>query len=70
MPNLTLNLGLRYEYFAPVHEKYGNISSVVLGSGANPLIGLRLRLGGDLYNADKLNFSPQFGFAWRPQSGQ
>lgn len=65
-PNLTLNLGLRYEYFQPVHEKYGNISNVVLGSGPNPLTGLSLRVGGDLYNASKLNFSPQFGFAWRP----
>jgi len=66
LPNLTLNLGVRYEYFQPVHEKYDNISNVVLGSGANPLIGLSLRVGGDLYNASKLNFSPQIGFAWRP----
>ncbi len=66
LPNLTLNLGLRYEYFAPVHEKYGNISAVVLGNGPNPLVGLKLRLGGDLYNASKFNFGPQFGFAWRP----
>src|SRR4051794_40960383 len=66
LPNLTLNLGLRYEYFQPVHEKYGNISNVVLGSGPNPLTGLTLRVGGDLYEAGKLNFSPQFGFAWRP----
>ncbi len=65
-PNLTLNLGLRYEYFQPVREKYGNISNVVLGSGPNPLTGLTLRVGGDLYNASKLNFSPQIGFAWRP----
>src|SRR4051794_19387872 len=65
-PNLTLNLGLRYEYFQPVHEKYGNISNVVLGSGPNPLTGLTLRVGGDLYEAGKLNFSPQIGFAWRP----
>ena len=66
LPNLTLNLGLRYDYFSPVHEKYGNISSVVLGAGPNPLTGLSLRLGGDLYNASKLSFGPQFGFAWRP----
>jgi TonB dependent receptor len=66
LPNLTLNLGLRYEYFQPVREKYGNISNVVLGSGPNPLTGLTLRVGGDLYNASKLNFGPQIGFAWRP----
>ncbi|MFL6416412.1 MAG: TonB-dependent receptor domain-containing protein, partial [Bryobacteraceae bacterium] len=66
LPNLTLNLGLRYEYFQPVREKYGNISNVVLGSGPNPLTGLSLRVGGDLYNGSKLNFGPQIGFAWRP----
>ncbi|MBV8809323.1 MAG: TonB-dependent receptor, partial [Acidobacteriaceae bacterium] len=30
-PNLTLSLGLRWEYFSPVREKYGNISNVILG---------------------------------------
>lgn len=66
LPNLTLNLGLRYEYFSPVHEKYGNISNAILGGGPDPLIGLRLKLGGDLYQSDYANLAPQFGFAWRP----
>lgn len=65
-PNLTLNLGLRWEYFSPVREKYGNISNVLLGSGPDPLLGLRLKVGGDLYNASKNNWGPVFGFAWRP----
>ncbi|MFL6464973.1 MAG: TonB-dependent receptor domain-containing protein, partial [Bryobacteraceae bacterium] len=65
-PNLTLNLGLRWEYFHPVYEKYGNISNVILGPDANPLLGLRLKVGGDLYNGNYNNWGPQFGFAWRP----
>ncbi len=65
-PNLTLNLGLRWEYFTPIREKYGNISNVVLGPGQDPLLGVRLKVGGDLYNASKNNWGPQFGFAWRP----
>lgn len=65
-PNLTINLGLRWEYFGPIHEKQGNISNVVLGSGPDPLSGLRLRLGGNLYNASKNNWGPQIGFAWSP----
>jgi len=65
-PNLTLNLGLRWEYFSPVREKYGNISNVILGSGQDPLQGVRLKVGGDLYNSSKNNWGPQFGFAWRP----
>ena len=64
--NLTLNLGLRWEYFSPVHEKYGNISNVILGSLPDPLTDVRLKVGGDLYNAKHDNWAPQFGFAWRP----
>ena len=65
-PNLTLNLGLRWEYFQPIHEKYGNISNVVLGPGPDPLTGLKLKVGSQLYQGSKNNWSPQIGFAWRP----
>lgn len=65
-PNLTLNLGLRWEYFTPVSEKYGNISNPIPGSGPDPLTGLTLKVGGDLYHASKNNWGPQVGFAWRP----
>jgi hypothetical protein len=67
-PNLTLNLGLRWEYLTPIHEKYGNISNPVLGNGTNPLLGVAMKLGGDLSNPDRNNFGPQFGFAWSPTS--
>lgn len=69
-PNLTLNLGLRWEYFTPVKEKYGNISNVLLGSLPNPLSGVNIKVGGDLYNASKNNWGPQFGFAWTPPNSQ
>lgn len=65
-PNLTLNLGLRWEYFDPLSEKYDQISNAVFGSGANTLTDLRMRLGGKLYNGNKNNWAPQIGFAWRP----
>jgi hypothetical protein len=64
--NLTLNLGLRWEYFTPLREKYGNISNVVLGSLPNPLTDVKLKVGGDLFNTSKNNWGPQFGFAWTP----
>jgi Carboxypeptidase regulatory-like domain/TonB dependent receptor len=67
-PNLTINLGLRWEYFGPFHEKNGNLATPVLGPAPNQLAGLKVRLGGDLYNADKHNFGPQIGFAWSPHS--
>ena len=65
-PTLTLNLGLRWEYFQPVHEKYGNISNAILGNGPDPLQGLSIKLGGSLYHSDYKNFAPQIGFAWNP----
>ena len=67
-PNLTLNFGLRWEYFSPFHEKHNNLAVVVLGAAPNQLTGLKQRLGGDLYTASKHNFGPQLGFAWSPSS--
>jgi hypothetical protein len=65
--NLTINAGLRWEYFGPVSFLHDKLSTVVLGSGANVLTDMRMRLGGNLYNADKHNFGPQLGFAWSPE---
>ncbi|MGC1169214.1 MAG: carboxypeptidase-like regulatory domain-containing protein [Candidatus Acidiferrales bacterium] len=67
-PNLTVNLGLRWEYFGPFHEKYGNLGTAVLGPPPNQLADISVKLGGNLYNADYHNFGPQIGFAWSPNS--
>ncbi|GAC1674855.1 MAG: hypothetical protein PVS2B2_09330 [Candidatus Acidiferrum sp.] len=64
--NLTLNIGLRYEYFAPLTEKFGRQSNLILGTGANPLQTATLKVGGPLYPADRNNFAPRLGFAWTP----
>lgn len=66
-PTLTLNLGLRYSYFSPLYSKQQNLSVTELGTGADLLTGIRQRVGGDLYNPQKKNFGPQFGFAWNPK---
>lgn len=66
--NLTLNLGLRWEYFGPIHEKNDIFSTTVLGQGTSALTGLHMRLGGNLYNSSYHNFGPQIGFAWSPKS--
>jgi len=66
-PNLTLNLGMRWEYFGPLHELKGNLSSVILGSGANGLTDLRVKAGGNLYSSSYNNWGPQLGFAWSPK---
>ncbi len=65
-PNLTLNLGLRWEYFAGMTEKKGNEPNVRLGFGAATLTNLKIVLGGNQVSAPKTNFGPQVGFAWSP----
>jgi hypothetical protein len=65
-PNLTLNIGLRYSYFGPLSAKQGDMYSTALGSGSALLTGLQIRKGGNLWNAQKGNFGPEFGFAWTP----
>ena len=65
-PNFTLNIGLRYEYFAPLNEKFNRQSNLILGSGPTALQDATLKVGGPLYPADKNNFAPRLGFAWSP----
>ena len=68
--NLTVTVGLRWEYFGPISEKNKKLATVVLGSGANAFTDIRVRTGGDLYNASKNNFGPQLGFAWSPRQAE
>ncbi len=67
-PTLTLNLGLRWEYYTPITETNGNISNPILGTGDATLTGLVIHKGGDLFTTSKNNWGPQIGFAWNPQS--
>ncbi len=67
-PNLTVNLGMRWEYFGPVSFLKNQLSTPVLGSGSSVLTNLRMRVGGNLYNASKADFGPQLGFAWSPSA--
>jgi hypothetical protein len=69
-PNLTVNLGVRYSYFGPLSSKQNNLSVLELGAGANTFTDMKMRLGGNLYEAQKGNFGPQFGFAWSPMRNQ
>lgn len=66
-PNLTVNLGLRWEYFAGMTEKSGNNPRLNLGAGANKFTDLAIVLGQPQVDAQKWNFGPQVGFAWAPE---
>jgi hypothetical protein len=65
-PRLTLNLGIRYEYFEPLNEKYGHMSNVYLGTGADGLTDASVHTTDSLYPSDRNNFAPRIGFAWQP----
>lgn len=59
--NLTLNLGVRWDYFGVIGEKNNLLSNF------DPAIGL-VQVGTNgldkLYHSDRNNFSPRLGFAW------
>ncbi len=72
--NLSLSLGVRYEFSAPFTETRGRIANLDVASGfANvavvspgqpgPFSG---RFPEALIDADRNDISPRFGFAWRP----
>lgn len=65
-PNLTLNLGLRYEYFSPVKEGDGRLSALVLGGQGRELLDARLQIVDSITDPDKNNFGPRIGFAYSP----
>jgi hypothetical protein len=68
-PNLTLNLGMRWEAFMPTTNRDGVYNTFVLGSGTT--FAEQLTNGSAEYvkrgvEPDLNNFAPRFGFAWNP----
>ncbi len=65
--NLTLNLGLRYDYWTVPKEsdnRLFNRNPGPLGPGTGTL-----RSPESLYNSDWPNFAPRIGLAWSPRGG-
>ena len=67
-PSLTLNFGLRYNYFDALYSKQNNLPHAVFGSGASTFTGITLVRGGKSWTPDKGNFGPQLGFAYNPEA--
>ena len=57
-PRLTLNLGLRYDVSSVSREKQGRLQNFDLATRSFTPLGQKI------YNADKNNFGPRFGFAF------
>ena len=56
---VTLNLGLRYDYYGLIQEKHGNFTNF------NPLTGADILVGqGRLYQPDYNNVAPRVSVAW------
>ncbi len=81
--NLTLNLGVRYEYVSPLTEENNRIANLDLSPAVlNPALGTPAvavvlpgqigpysgNLPPSLVRPDRNNFAPRVGFAWKPFS--
>ena len=71
--NLTFNIGLRYEYFSPISEKYNQIANLDIAPGFTNVAVVTPTIPGPytgafpsgLVNSNYLNFSPRIGIAWK-----
>ncbi|MGA9553892.1 MAG: TonB-dependent receptor, partial [Candidatus Sulfotelmatobacter sp.] len=78
--NVTLNVGVRYEYVSPLTEENNRIANLDLSPGvlnpvfplgATPVTVIQPGSGGlppSLVRPDRNNFAPRIGFAWKPFS--
>jgi Carboxypeptidase regulatory-like domain len=60
-PRLTLNYGVRYEYLGVFKEENDRMANFVPGTG---LVQVGSQGLSDLYQSDRNNFGPRFGFAY------
>jgi Carboxypeptidase regulatory-like domain/TonB dependent receptor len=63
-PNLTLTVGLRYEYFSPLHDHRNQLSNLFYQPG--DLVNAVVAPVEQLSPPDRNNFAPRLGFAWAP----
>jgi len=70
---LSLNLGVRYEFFEPWQEKYGHAANLAVGPNFSSVEAVLP--GGTAYGvtypaallkSDKNNFAPRLALAWKP----
>ncbi len=73
-PNLTLNLGLRYDYFGWFYERYNDLANFDFNAqnpdvpfkGAIVYFGTPQHPSRTVFPANGPDFGPRFGFAWSP----
>lgn len=67
-PNLTVNLGLRWDYYGVPSEANGNLENIIPGTGSNGLLNAVAVLPKQMYNKTWRNIGPRLGFAWSPEA--
>ena len=70
LPSLTMNYGLRYEFFAPYTEKYGRLAEVLTNpaqgfTSETEVLSGRSGLPEALVYPFRKAFAPRIGMAWR-----
>jgi hypothetical protein len=62
-PGLTVNWGVRWEYWTPLEEKYGRLVNLEVGPA---FASARAAVSGNPLQPDRNNISPRIGLSWRP----
>jgi hypothetical protein len=62
---ITINMGLRYEYYSPDVEKYDRLAQLNIETFQYQIANQNGASRG-LYESNKANFAPRIGFAFRP----
>jgi Carboxypeptidase regulatory-like domain/TonB dependent receptor len=66
-PNLTLNIGLRWEFYTPPTEADGNLTNFIPANDpVNGLLDGVEKNPSRMWNPTWRNFGPRLGFAWSP----
>ena len=66
-PRLTLNLGIRWDYFRPITEEQGRLANIIFpdtGGYFERIANAKVGVVNELYKSDLNNFAPRLGFAW------